>query len=123
MTTESVAAWVDRYVAAWESNDPAAIGGLFAADASYQRRPSDDPWQGRDAIVANWLDIKDEPGTWSFRSDVLAATHDLALVRGWTHYTTPPADYDNLWVLRFDAVGRCVDFTEWWMEPRAATES
>ncbi len=82
MTTESVAAWVDRYVAAWESNDPAAIGGLFAADASYRQRPSDESWQGRDVIVANWLDIKDDPGTWTFRSDVLAAADDLAFVRG-----------------------------------------
>jgi uncharacterized protein (TIGR02246 family) len=123
MTTETVAAWVDRYVAAWESNDPAAIGGLFAENAAYRQRPDDEPWQGRDAIVATWLEVKDEPGTWAFRSDVLAATDDLAFVRGWTHYTNPPADYDNLWVLRFDDEGRCLDFTEWWMQPRSASES
>ena len=118
MNEQSAAAWVGRYVAAWESNDPAAIGALFAENANYRQRPSDEPWQGRDAIVARWLEIKDQPGTWTFRFEVLAATNDLAFVRGWTHYTDPPTDYDNLWVLRFDGEGRCADFTEWWMTPR-----
>jgi ketosteroid isomerase-like protein len=118
MDAATVANWVGRYVLAWESNDPAAIGGLFATNATYRQRPSDEPWQGREAIIARWLEIKDDPGSWTFRHDVLATAGDLAFVRGWTHYTNPPTDYDNLWVLRFDADGRCVDFTEWWMTPR-----
>ncbi len=117
MNAESTAAWVERYVATWESNDPAAIGDLFAEDATYRQRPDDDPWQGRDGIIAGWLENKDDPGAWTFRSEVLAVADDLAFVRGWTHYTDPP-DYLNLWVLQFDGDGRCVDFTEWWMQPR-----
>jgi uncharacterized protein (TIGR02246 family) len=117
MNAESAAAWVDRYVAAWESNDPAAIGDLFAENATYRQRPDDDPWQGRDGIIAGWLENKDDPGAWTFRSEVLAVADDLAFVRGWTHYTDPP-DYHNLWVLQFDDDGRCRDFTEWWMQPR-----
>jgi uncharacterized protein (TIGR02246 family) len=121
MNTDAVADWVDRYVAAWESNDPAAIGDLFAENATYRQRPDDDPWQGRVGIVAGWLENKDDPGDWTFRSEVLA-TADLAFVRGWTHYTDtdPPTDYHNLWVVQFDDAGRCVDFTEWWMAPREA---
>ena len=68
MNAQSVAAWVDRYVAAWESNDPAAIGDLFAEHATYRQRPDDEPWQGRDGIVAGWLENKDDPGDWTFRS-------------------------------------------------------
>lgn len=109
--------WVARYVRAWETNDPAAIGDLFAEDARYYQRPDGEPWTGRAGIVANWLDHKDEPGNWSFRHEILATTDDLALVRGWTHYVEPPADYNNLWIIRFDADGRCREFTEWWMEP------
>ena len=118
MNEADAASWVDRYVRAWESNDPVAIGDLFAENATYRQRPDDDPWQNRDGIVAGWLGTKDDPGTWTFRSEVLAAAGDLALVRGWTHYADPPADYHNLWVLHFDDEKRCVDFTEWWMEPR-----
>lgn len=118
MNESAAASWVDRYVSAWESNDPTAIGDLFAADAAYRQRPDDEPWQGRDGIVAGWLENKDDPGGWTFRSEVLATANDLALIRGWTHYTEPPADYNNLWILRFDNDGRCVEFTEWWMVSR-----
>lgn len=116
MPESLVTTWVDRYVRAWESNDPTAIGELFADHALYYPRPDGEPWRDRDGIVAGWLERKDEPGTWDFRYQVLAVTADLAFVRGWTHYVEPPTDFSNLWVIRFDGAGRCVEFTEWWME-------
>ncbi|MEA2498192.1 MAG: hypothetical protein QOH26_597, partial [Actinomycetota bacterium] len=36
--------WVDRYVAAWNSNDPAEIADLFTDDARYFDTPIDEPW-------------------------------------------------------------------------------
>ncbi len=116
MNEPTVAAWVERYVRAWETNDPAAIGELFAEHALYYPAPDTEPWRDRDGIVAGWLERKDEPGTWGFRYQVLAAAADLAIVRGWTHYVEPPSEFSNLWVIRFDAAGRCIEFTEWWME-------
>jgi ketosteroid isomerase-like protein len=111
-----VADWIAGYVRAWETNDPVAIGDLFTDDALYRQGPSAEPWQGRDAIVANWIASDDQPGTWSFRSEVLAASGDLAFVRGWTQYVELPTDYDNLWVIRLAGDGRCREFTEWFME-------
>jgi hypothetical protein len=111
----SVAAWVERYVRAWETNDPAEIGELFAEDARYYPEPDGEPWRGCAEIVSGWLGRKDEPGTWSFRNEILAVAGDLAFVRGWTHYDDPP-DFSNLWVIRFDSEGRCTEFMEWWME-------
>jgi hypothetical protein len=32
-------AWVEAYVAAWSSNDPAAIGALFTQDAAHRTEP------------------------------------------------------------------------------------
>lgn len=122
MDETTVSSWVDRYESAWESNDPAAIGGLFAEDAVYAQRPDEEPWRGREGIVAGWLEHKDEPGSWTFRYQVLAVAGDLAFVRGWTHYVDPPTDYSNLWSLRFDADGRCREFTEWWMEGEKGSE-
>ena len=55
-------AWVDGYVRAWNSNDPAAIGALFSEDAAYYTEPYRAPWRGREEIVRQWLDRKDEPG-------------------------------------------------------------
>ncbi len=51
--------WLDRYIAAWESYDAAAIAGLFSEDVVYRYHPYDEPIVGRDAVVASWLG---EPG-------------------------------------------------------------
>ena len=46
---DRVKAWVERYVQAWNSNDPAAIGSLFTEDAAYHTEPYSQPWRpGRD---------------------------------------------------------------------------
>jgi uncharacterized protein (TIGR02246 family) len=116
MDSTAVAAWVDQYIRAWNSNDPADIGRLFASDADYYTGPFDPPWQGRDAIVRNWLDRQDAPGSTTFRYEVLAATADTSLVRGWTRYHDPPREFSNIWLIRFDAHGHCREFTEWWMQ-------
>ena len=62
MTHNDVQVWLDRYVAAWSSYDPVAIGELFAEEAEYRYHPWDEPVKGREAIVQNWVSDKDEPG-------------------------------------------------------------
>jgi hypothetical protein len=71
--------------------------------------------EGRDEIVRQWLDRKDEPGQTEFRWHPLAVTPEVAIIQGETVYHTPPHTYSNLWVIRLDAEGRCTEFTEWWM--------
>jgi hypothetical protein len=111
-------AWLDRYVRAWASNDPAEIGDLFTEDARYYTAPHRRPWEGRQRIVEGWLKRKDEPGQWGFRYEVLGVDGDLGFVRGWTTYHTEESDYSNLWVIRLEPDGRCSEFIEWWMEVR-----
>ena len=48
-----VRTWVDGYVRAWGSNDPAAIGALFSDGAAYYTEPHSLPWRGREEIVHN----------------------------------------------------------------------
>ena len=108
--------WVESYVRAWESNDPDDIGALFAEEARYFTAPHREPWVGRDAIVNDWLDRKDELGTWRFRWKVLFVSEDgPSFVQGETDYDDGP-NYSNLWLIRLDDDGRCTEFTEWWME-------
>ena len=116
MDAQDLETWVGGYRRAWETNEPADIARLFTEDATYYTAPFREPWRGRDAIVAGWLDRKDEPGRWSFRHEILAVADGLGFVRGWTRYQDPPSEYSNLWVVRLEADGRCSDFTEWWME-------
>jgi ketosteroid isomerase-like protein len=115
MDDSDIRSWVDRYIGAWSSNDPAEIGGLFTEDARYFTAPFRDPWSGRETIVKEWLDRKDAEGDWTFRYEILAMAGDLGFVRGWTEYGDGTA-YSNLWVVRLDGRGRATEFTEWWME-------
>ena len=113
--TRRVHAWVEAYLQAWSSNDPADIGALFTQDAAYHTEPYGAPWRGRDEIVRRWLGRKDEPGQTQFRWHPLVVTPEVAIVQGETVYHRPPHSYSNLWVIRLDAEGRCTEFTEWWM--------
>lgn len=120
MTHEAVAAWLDAYIHAWQSNDPQAIADLFAEDAAYFNSPYSEPIRGRDAIVASWLDEPDAPGTFGAEYTPLAVDGDLAVAHGRSRYfeadgTTPRAEFDNIFVLRFDADGRCAEYREWYM--------
>ncbi len=123
MSAAQVQVWVEGYRRAWESNDPAEVAALFTADATYLEHPLEEPVRGRDAIVADWLDRRDEPGRTTFRFEVVAVDGEVAVVRGWTTYLDPPAQYANLWVLHLDPEGRCSSFTEWWMERRRTSPS
>lgn len=117
MTRDDVRDWVERYRRAWASNDPADIGDLFTEDATYSTGPWDLPWTGRDAIVAGWLEERDDPGTWSFQYDVVAVDGDLGVVEGETVYGPPLEEmYRNLWLIRFDGAGRATSFAEWWIQ-------
>jgi hypothetical protein len=117
--TDVVNEWMTAYRTAWESNDPNDIGALFTADALYYNEPFTEPARGREAIVARWLDRKDEPGTTTFTWTLLAATEEVTVVQGETDYGT--AKYSNLWVIRFapsapSSKPEATEFTEWWMD-------
>jgi hypothetical protein len=42
LTHDAVKSWIDAYVNAWRTYDPAAIGDLFAEDATYAYHPYDE---------------------------------------------------------------------------------
>ncbi len=108
--------WISGYERAWSSNDPEDIGALFTDDARYLTEPFAEPWSGREAIVAGWLEHRDEPGAATFEWQPLLETPELSIVTGTTAYREPPRIYDNLWVIRFAADGRCREFVEWYMQ-------
>ena len=120
---QSVQKWLNDYVSAWKSYDKAAIGVLFSENANYRYNPYDQPVHGRDAIVANWVDNRDKPNTYSGEYHPLAVNGNSAVTNGHSFYyeadgKTLVRQYDNIFVLKFDSAGRCEDFCEWFMGPR-----
>ena len=119
MDEQAVAAWLDGYSRAWGTYDPEQIGALFSADAVYFYDPFSEPLRGREAIVADWIKDRDEPGTYegSYRPVLVAG--DQAVANGYSRYLDGDGgvvkEFDNLILLRFDADGRCVEYREWYM--------
>ena len=118
MTPGDVQRWLDAYIEAWRSYDASAIADLFTEDATYGYNPWDEPIQGRQAIVAEWLDDRDEPESWEaeYRPFVVAGNSVVAL--GETRYADGKV-YFNSWQLTFDQDARCSAFVEWYMTPPA----
>ena len=116
-----VTAWLDAYVRAWKTYDQDAIGDLFSEDATYSYNPYSEPIRGRAAIVASWLDGPDSPGTYDGYNEPIVIEGDRAVANGRSRYfeqdgSTLRAEWDNIFFLRFDNEGRCMEYREWYME-------
>ena len=115
--------WLDRYIDAWRLLDPVAIGDLFSSDVRYAYDPFEEAVVGRKAVVESWLTDPDEPGSWEADYKVLAIDGDAHVAHGRTRYLTDDRsgidrEFANVFVCRFDAEGRCREFTEWYMRRR-----
>ena len=116
--------WLDRYIDAWRLLDPVAIGDLFSSDVRYAYDPFEEAVVGRKAVVDSWLADPDEPGSWEADYEVLAIDGDAHVAHGRTRYLTDDRsgidrEFANVFVCRFDAEGRCREFTEWYMRRRS----
>ena len=126
MDRESVQVWLDKYVDAWRTYEPAQIGDLFSDDALYFYSPwdKDCPLRGREAIVADWLAEPNAPGSWEARYVPVAVEGNVGVAQGRTRYLRPDGaverEFENIFVLHFDEAGRCTRFTEWYMQPRVS---
>jgi ketosteroid isomerase-like protein len=129
MERADVAKWLDDYIEAWKTYDRERIAALFAEDVEYRYHPYDDPITGRDAVVEAWLgegehegaSTRDEKGTYEASYAPVAVDGDVAVATGSSTYVERPGGpveevYDNCYVMRFDAEGRCREFTEWFMK-------
>ena len=123
MTSDEVQDWLDRYVEAWRANEREPIEALFTEDAVYGHRPWDSDehtFRGRDAIVGNWLDDTDAPGSWEAQYAPYVVEGDRAVAVGWSRYLAsggePESTYHNAYLLRFAPDGRCAEFREFYME-------
>jgi uncharacterized protein (TIGR02246 family) len=121
MDHAGVQRWLDNYVQAWLTYDPQQITDLFSEDAVYHYGPYQEPVKGREAIVANWLENRDKPGTYKAQYHPVAVEGNTAVANGRSTYfeadgKTFLREFDNIYVIHFDDNGRCKEFAEWYME-------
>ena len=129
MNRETLQVWLDKYVDAWRTYDTAQIADLFSEDALYYYSPWDEqnPLRGREAIVADWLREPNPAGSWEAHYVPVAVEGNVGVAQGRTRYFKPDRsverEFDNIFVMHFDDAGRCVRFTEWYMQPRSASQT
>ena len=134
MEKANVSRWLDDYVQAWKSYDRDAIGALFSDDVSYRFPPTTSPSAAArrssppgSAKARRRAHLRDDPGTYDAGYLPVAVDGDAAVATGRsTYYAGSDGSvrkiYDNCFVMRFDADGRCREFTEWYMK-RPSPES
>jgi hypothetical protein len=117
----SLREWIAGYERAWRTPDgpelDRALAALFAPRATYSTAPFQPAYRGLPAIAKMWTAERKGPDeSFSMTAEVVAADaeHDVAVVRVEVQYGEPREQlYRDLWIVRFDAEGRCERFEEW----------
>ncbi|MDQ0614383.1 ketosteroid isomerase-like protein [Microbacterium sp. W4I4] len=101
ITAADVTAWVERYLAAWTSNDAEDIAALFTEDGEYHEAPYETDWIGRDEIVDGWQGRWAwQQGGWRFEWTLVSLEGRTAVITGIGHYRKL-GDFDNHWTITF----------------------
>lgn len=110
-----VTKWIADYERAWRTPGTAPLRDLFANDASYQQTPYDAPIAGLIDIASMWEEEREgSDEVFTMTSEVVAVEGDTAVVRAQVEYGDPAGqEYLDLWILCFDADGKCAVFEEW----------
>lgn len=110
--------WLERYFAAWASNDAAAVEALFAPDAVYWYGPFREPARGARQIVANWVS-GGRPLAFESRFEVLAQLPDGGIAHWWVGFDLREEpgrrlEMDGILLIRLGPDGRCLEHREWY---------
>ncbi|HEX5951126.1 MAG TPA: nuclear transport factor 2 family protein [Actinomycetota bacterium] len=115
MDRDAFSGWLERYFAAWRSNDPAEVAALFAEDAVYSSGPFMEPTSGRDPIVRGWVAGGVQPGL-ETSFEVLAVEGERGVANWRVSFDTADGGrvmVDGILVCDFDGAGRCTLHREW----------
>lgn len=108
-----VEAWIAAYERAWRTAGTGALAELFTEEASYRMSPYEDAVFGLVAIGELWERERVGPDEeFEMSHEVVAVEGHTAVVRIEVKYATG-AEYRDLWLIRFAADGRCLEFEEW----------
>ena len=118
LTTAAVEKWLAGYERAWESRDAARAAELFTPNAAYHEMPFDAPKAGQAGIREYWSSVTADQRDIDFKSQVIAVNGQTGVAHWSATFTTASTgarvELDGMFVLTFDAGGRCSELREWW---------
>jgi len=114
----SLEVWLKQYGAAWEARDGVAAAALFTPDAIYHEMPFDAPRAGRAGIESYWREVTADQRDVKFRYEVIAVNGDTGVAHWSAEFRLQSSGatvkLDGVFVLDFDAAGKCSKLREWW---------
>jgi uncharacterized protein (TIGR02246 family) len=118
LTTAAVEKWLAGYERAWESRDAARAAELFTPNASYHEMPFEAPKAGQAGIREYWSSVTADQRDIDFKSQVVAVSGQTGVAHWSATFTVASTgarmELDGMFVLTFDANGRCSELREWW---------
>ncbi|MFI0451358.1 nuclear transport factor 2 family protein [Actinomadura sp. 6N118] len=118
MERDAVERWVAGYERAWRTPGTEPLAELFTPEVSYLPSPWARPIVGLSRLGPWWSAERDGPDEpFTMTSEVVAVDGDTAVVRIEVAYQNDLSRWRDLWILRFDADGRCAEFEEWPFAP------
>lgn len=119
MSHSDVKAWIDGYVKAWRTHGTAKLADLFTTDVRYRVSPWRRPINGLKDLEIFWEKARQSPSeTFELQSTVIAVDGPTAVARLEVTYSgASPARWRDIWVMTFDATGKCRSFEEWPFSP------
>jgi len=114
---EAVTRWIAGYERAWRAPGTEQLAELFTSDVTYSMSPWREPIRGLEELGKFWEAERESPEeTFGFSNEIVAIERDTAVVRVEVDYPAK-CQWRDLWVLRFNAGGRCAEFEEWPFTP------
>ncbi len=119
MDRAQLESWIAAYERAWRTAGTDVLAELFATDATYRMAPYEEPYRGLDAIADLWERERRGPDeVFTMESEVLAVEGGTGVARVEVRYGEPVrSEYRDVWIVRLDGRGLCVDFEEWPFSP------
>lgn len=109
--------WITRYEQLWRTPGTDGLASLFADEVTYSPSPWREPIVGLDAVASFWADGRDGPDeSFTLQAEVVAVEADTGVARIAVDYAVGDR-WRDLWVVHFDADGRCRAFEEWPFAP------
>ena len=118
LSMAELSAWLDAYGDAWESRDADKAANLFAEDSTYQVTPYEDAHTGQDGVRQYWAGVTAGQRNVVFEYQALSVTGSTGIAHWSASFAVGPDDVhlelDGIFVLKFDANGKCTELREWW---------
>ena len=107
--------WLSAYERAWRTPGTDSLANVFTEGATYKNAPYEAPYRGRDAIAEMWKRERTSPDEmFELTTEIVAVEDDTGVAKVEVRYGDPvEIEYRDLWIVRLDDDGRCVEFEEW----------